>query len=194
MQTESLKEQAAQLGIVEVLSQAISVPSLIPEKEEAKAEPSAEKKWKKQAGGQQAKAEPKKKGKREEHAEKYKNLKSQLKEKQKMEEQLKSLKEERKRKLEEFKQKMKNRRKPGQVREKTTEIAEIPKIEAKVRAFGWESRIRNAVRWRKKKGGTKKIRLGSRLYTKILRLKRRKSLCIDWTRANSIKYIHIKHR
>ncbi len=95
-----MKEQAALLGITEVLADNNPAPSL-PEAEE-KAAPAAGKE-RRQSGGQQ-----RAKGRKEE---KYRNIKSQLKEKLKLEEQLKQLKDERQRKLEEFKQKMRSRKK-----------------------------------------------------------------------------------
>eukprot|EP01022_Parablepharisma_sp_SALTPOND_P014892 TRINITY_DN207_c0_g1_i1.p1 TRINITY_DN207_c0_g1~~TRINITY_DN207_c0_g1_i1.p1 ORF type:complete len:547 (-),score=139.83 TRINITY_DN207_c0_g1_i1:1346-2986(-) len=101
MYVEGLKEQAAQLGIVEVLNQSTSVPFPIIKKEEGKALGSTEKN-KKQSGDASKKVEDKKKP-----VEKYKGLKAKLKEKQKMEENLAALKKERKRRLEEFKLKLK---------------------------------------------------------------------------------------
>eukprot|EP01022_Parablepharisma_sp_SALTPOND_P020503 TRINITY_DN374_c0_g1_i1.p1 TRINITY_DN374_c0_g1~~TRINITY_DN374_c0_g1_i1.p1 ORF type:complete len:878 (+),score=169.96 TRINITY_DN374_c0_g1_i1:2421-5054(+) len=120
MHVDSLKEQAAQLGIVEVLKQSPRAELPPPEVEERKG---------RQAGGEKHGVQKKTTNKKPEEGEvKYKQLKKVIKEKQKMEDQLKQLKDERKRKLEEFKQKMKNKKikgKPVKVETSTAGSTEV---------------------------------------------------------------------
>ncbi len=98
MHIESLKEQAAQLGITEVLRPGLAAPSALPPEKDEESHEEAKKRKKSRQTDRKKEI---RKG-----AEKYRNLKQSLKEKQRMEEQLNALKQERQRKLEAFKLKM----------------------------------------------------------------------------------------
>jgi len=107
MHIDSLKEQAAQLGILEVIQTnpvtELAAPTLEPEEKKSGKN---DKKGAQRKSLKGSTANPKEK----EGATKYKKLKKDIKEKQKMEDQLNSLKEERKAKLEAFKSKMQKKK------------------------------------------------------------------------------------